>query len=196
MKKKTFIQLLLLALIIIILFYFYGNIAKNKDTVNNTSINSNGTKEKNSKDNDPNLIYNLKYIAKGKNDSEYIIESRLGELNDKKPEIILMRNVTATINLKNSKPIQIFSDIAIYNSMSFNTEFKDNVLMKNEEHVITSDNLDLNFEDNMATILNNVIYTNVNTKMKADKIEIDLITKDSKIFMNSETKKIKIVSMY
>ena len=107
-----------------------------------------------------------------------------------------MRDVVATINLKNSKPIQIFSDIALYNSMNFNTQFQENVLMKNEEHIITSDNLDLMFEDNIATILNNVVYTNLNTKMRADKIEIDLITKDSKIFMNNKSKKIKIESIY
>ena len=45
----------------------------------------------------------------------------------------------------------------------------------------------------MATITNNVIYKNLNTKMFADKIEINLITKNSKIFMNSGSKKVKIV---
>ena len=196
MKKKTLIQLFLLALIIIILFYFYSTSIKGKGTVNNTSINSSNTSTENSKEDAPNIIYNLKYIAEGKNDSEYIITSKIGELNEETPELILMRDVVATINLRNSKPIQISSDIAFYNSMSFNTQFQENVLMKNEEHVITSDNLDLMFEDNIATILNNVIYTNLNTKMRADKIEINLITKESKIFMNSKLKKVKINSIY
>ena len=196
MKKKTLIQLLLLALIIIIIFYFYVNNIKDKDTVNNALISPSNTLTENSKEDSPNVIYNLKYVAKGKNDSEYLITSKIGELNEEAPELILMRDVVATINLKNSKPIQIFSDIALYNSMNFNTKFQENVLMKNDEHIITSDNLDLMFEDNIATILNNVVYTNLNTKMRADKIEIDLITKDSKIFMNNKSKKIKIESIY
>ena len=196
MKKKTLIQLLLLALIIIIIFYFYVNNIKDKDTVNNALISPSNTLTENSKEDAPNIIYNLKYVAKGKNDSEYLITSKIGELNEEAPELILMRDVVATINLKNSKPIQIFSDIALYNSMNFNTKFQENVLMKNDEHIITSDNLDLMFEDNIATILNNVVYTNLNTKMRADKIEIDLITKDSKIFMNNKSKKVKIESIY
>ena len=70
MKNKTLIQLLLLALIIIILFYFYVNNIKAKDTVNNALISPSNTLIENSKEDAPNIIYNLKYVAEGKNDSE------------------------------------------------------------------------------------------------------------------------------
>ena len=63
------------------------------------------------------------------------------------------------------------------------------------DHFISSDKLDLIFEKNLATISNNIIYKNLNTKLQADKVEIDLITKNSKIFMNDKTKKIKIMSI-
>ena len=106
-----------------------------------------------------------------------------------------MNTVLAVINLKNSDSIKISSDRALYNSNNFNTQFTGNVLMTHKEHDITSDNLDLEFQDNMATITNNVIYKNFNTKMYADKIEINLITKNSKIFMNSGSKKVKIIGM-
>ena len=67
--------------------------------------------------------------------------------------------------------------------------------MSHQIHVITSDNLDLLFEVSLATISNNVIYKNLNTRMQADKIEIDLITKNSKIFMDNKTDKVKIVNI-
>ena len=40
-----------------------------------------------------------------------------------------------------------------------------------------------------------IIYKNLNTKLLADKMEIDLITKNSKIFMNNNSDTIKIVSI-
>ncbi|SVC41719.1 uncharacterized protein METZ01_LOCUS294573, partial [marine metagenome] len=36
-------------------------------------------------------------------------------------------------------------------------------------------------------------YQNSDTKLLADKLEIDLITKDSKIIMNDKKRKIKII---
>ena len=40
--------------------------------------------------------------------------------------------------------------------------------------------------------MNNLIYENNTTRLIADKIEIDLITKNSKIFMYNDQEKIKI----
>ena len=40
--------------------------------------------------------------------------------------------------------------------------------------------------------MNNLVYENNTSRLRADKIEIDLITKNSKIFMYNKKKKIKI----
>jgi lipopolysaccharide export system protein LptA len=174
---------------ILVFTYLNHNTNEVRSDLENSSniINTLTTKD------DPNIILNLKYVAKEQNGSEYIITSEKGVLNEESPELILMNKVLATINIKNSNPIEISSEKALYNSVNFNTQFYGNVLMIHEENIITSDNLDLMFQDNMATITNNVIYKNLNTKMFADKIEINLITKNSKIFMNSGSKKVKIV---
>ena len=193
MRKKTLFQFLLLAIIAIILIFIYMNynVNESKNNLRDSSniLNSNSTTDS------ANIILDLKYVAKEQNGSEYIITSEKGVLNDENPELILMNNVLAVINLKNSNSIKISSDTALYNSGNFNTKFIGNVLMTNKEHNITSDNLDLVFQDNLVTITNNVIYKNFNTKMYADKIEIDLVTKNSKIFMNDGSKKVKIIGM-
>ena len=67
--------------------------------------------------------------------------------------------------------------------------------MSYDEHSTNSDNLDLIFEKNLATLSNNIIYKNLNTELQADKMEIDLITKNSKIFMNNNSDTVKIVSI-
>jgi hypothetical protein len=193
MQKKILLQILILAMIIGILIFFYQNYNMSKNTLDN-SINANN-KEKIIDKNTNNLIYNIEYIADGKDGINYIIKSKKGELNNDEPEQILMTKVTATINLKDADPIIISSDFALYNSANFDTKFYENVLMIHQVHAITSNNLDLLFEDNLATISNDVIYKNLNTRMQADKIEIDLITKNSKIFMDNKSEKVKIVNI-
>ena len=38
----------------------------------------------------------------------------------------------------------------------------------------------------------NIIYKSPNLELLADKVEVDLLTKDSKIFMFEESKKVKV----
>ena len=106
-----------------------------------------------------------------------------------------MKHVTATINFNNSSQVIIYADNAIYNKFNYDTNFYENVLVTYEDHTITSNNLDFLFEKNLATVSNDIIYKNLNIKLQADKVEIDLITKNSKIFMYDKSDKINIVSM-
>ena len=121
--------------------------------------------------------------------------SKKGEFDNKNTNIILMENVEATIRSLNSDPIIIYSDNALYNKFNYDTNFYKNVMVSYGIHKITSDNLDLIFEKNLLTITNNVIYKNLNTKLEADKIEVDLITKNSKVFMNDKSKKVNIIKL-
>ena len=92
-----------------------------------------------------------------------------------------MREVESIIKVENSTPIKILADSAIYDKSNYNTIFSGNVIISYDEHIISSDNADLTFEKNLATIYNNVIYKNLNTKLEADKIDIDILTKNTKI---------------
>ena len=67
-----------------------------------------------------------------------------------------------------------------------------NVNLKHINHKINCEKIDLSFNDNLVLISNNVIYKNLNTELKADKIKINLLKKDMKIFMNENEKKVKI----
>ena len=194
MQKKTILQLFLLIVVLIISIIFFKTYFTNKSNYNSLN-NINENKKKTSDQKKSNIIHNLKYVSSDKNGNNYIITSKNGELNEDKPEIILMTNVVATINMKNSKPITISSDTAIFNNVNYDTNFSKNVFVTYEEHIITSDNLDLIFEKNLATISKNIIYKNLNTVLEADKVEIDLITKNSKIFMNDKSKKVKIFNI-
>ena len=190
MQKKKFLQLFLLSSIFIILVFFYKTYFVSKDTKNNLTIIE---KSNNLKDDDiKNIIHNLKYFATSLDNNEYIITSKFGELSHKRPNIINMKNVTGTINYTNSLSLIITSDNATYNKINQDTHFFNNVFVIYGEHNIESKNLNLKFEENFVTITNDVDYNNLNTKLEADKIYIDLTTKDIKISTNNISKKIRI----
>ena len=192
MKKKTLLQLLILIVIIAIFIFFYKNSNQNKKA--NISIKLNNQSEIINSDNS-NLIYNLKYVVEGDDGISYTITSEIGELSVEQPNLILMRKVLAVIKNDYGKPLKITADNAIYNNINHDTQFYDNVLMTYQEQVINSDNFDLVFIKNLATIKNNVVYKDLNTKLFADKVEINILTKNSKIFMYDKQKKIKIISI-
>ena len=192
MKKKTLLQLLILIVIIVILIFFYKNSNQNKKA--NISIKLNNQSEIINSDNS-NLISNLKYVVEGEDGISYTITSEIGELSVEQPNLILMRRVLAVIRSDYGKPLKITADNAIYNNINHDTQFYDNVLMTYQEQVINSDNFDLVFIKNLATIKNNVVYKDLNTKLFADKVEINILTKNSKIFMYDKQKKIKIISI-
>jgi hypothetical protein len=192
MKKKTLLQLLILIVIIVILIFFYKNSNQNKKA--NISIKLSNQSEIINSDNS-NLISNLKYVVEGEDGISYTITSEIGELSVEQPNLILMRRVLAVIRSDYGKPLKITADNAIYNNINHDTQFYDNVLMTYQEQVINSDNFDLVFIKNLATIKNNVVYKDLNTKLFADKVEINILTKNSKIFMYDKQKKIKIISI-
>ena len=192
MLKKKLLQLFLLMIIIVItiLFYKIYFVKKNMPTVSKKIQKNNNLDVENS-----NLIYNIEYISEFKDGSFYVITSEVGELVFNQPGLIKMEKVIATINLNNSSPIKISADGAIYDNVNHNTKFYENVIMTHNEHNTNSDNLDLLLDKNLVTLFNNVIYKNLDAELKADKMEIDLITKNSKIFMTNHSDKINIVSI-
>ena len=190
MQKKIIIQVFLFLLIIIIsviFFKFYFkpiNLTKEYDSkINNSDSNQN------------NLMSNIKYFAADKIGNEYIVQSKLAEFDPNQPNLILMEEVKGVIQFTNSSPILISSDKAIYNKLNHDTKFFENVLAVYDDHKISSQNLELFFDKNLASISKKIIYKNLNTELRADRIEIDLVTKNSKVFMNKKTKKVKVITL-
>ena len=104
-----------------------------------------------------------------------------------------MSKVSAEIVFSNAEEIYILSDTAIYNSQNFDTHFSNKIKVTYGQHIINSDEAKLIFSKSMAILYDNIIYNNINTELYADKMEIDLITKDSKIYMKDTNSKVKII---
>tara|TARA_B110001450_G_C17381457_1_gene383886 strand:+ start:4 stop:606 length:603 start_codon:yes stop_codon:yes gene_type:complete len=197
MNKKTAIQLILLSIIIIILsvtfFTYFNNPQKKNSKLDKKKlINNESNFEK--KNEASNNIENLKYIATDKSGNQYLINAKEGTLNDKDNKLIKMKTVSAEVTfVNNSETIKIFSDSAIYNTVNFDTQFSQNIKVIYGQHKIDCEFADLIFSNNLAIFYDNVVYQNIDTKLYADKMEIDLITKDSKVYMNDINAKVKII---
>tara|TARA_B100001121_G_scaffold289098_1_gene287750 strand:- start:225 stop:806 length:582 start_codon:yes stop_codon:yes gene_type:complete len=191
MRYKTLFQvfLIFLALSISSIFYFKYFHKKNTSKIINVG-------EKKIDKDDITLGNTVKDILYESIDSEgnnYVINSDFGTFSDRNQEEILMTNVTAKIIFKNGNQVDLKSNRAKYNTVNSNTNFFDNVYLKFLNHSINSDNIDVLFTDSKLEAYNNLVYRNSDVNLMADKIELDLLTKNSKIFMfdNSKVKIIK-----
>ena len=190
MKKKILIQLFLFSLFLFLsIFFFYKYFLQKSQNVEKTMLDKNLP----TKNIETNLITDLRYFSIDDEGNEYEITSKFGEMGAENSDIILMTNVKAVINIYNLDPIIITSNSARYNVKNYDTKFKENVLVKHVDNKLNGENLDLSFQNNLMLMYNNIIYQNLDTKLLADKLEIDLITKDSKIIMNDKKSKIKII---
>ena len=105
-----------------------------------------------------------------------------------------MTDIKAIIKLIDSDDVSITSDYGKYNSSNLDTIFSKNVIIKYLNNKITGEYLDLSLERNLMIISKKVTYNNLNNLLKADVIEMKLKTKDTKIFMYENEKKVKITN--
>ena len=110
------------------------------------------------------------------------------------PDIIYLENVKAIIMLQNSELILIESINAKYNTKNFDTLFNNSVSVDYGEHLLKSEFLDLSFENNLVSIYDNVRYLSGISSLRADKAEIDILNKETRIFMENPDKKVQITN--
>ena len=139
------------------------------------------------------LIKDINYSFYDSAGNYYELLSEVGKVDINNSDKIFMTNVIATIYLIDSSPVKITSKHANYNKINHETSFFENVKVTHLIHKATSENLDISFKDNLASMYNNIVYNKPGTNLTADRLEIDLITKNSKIFMDNKTEKIKII---
>ena len=203
MKVKFLIQILLFLIASITLFsaiYFYSitNIDKSSKSKLIKEENKHDESLKNSSiDNDnstSNVLRNMVYENFDNRGNRYEIYADTSEFKDINSKKIFMKGVRAKINLDNMSFITISSEEAIFENESLTTNFSKNVILDYLNHNIKSESLELLFDKNLITMKDQIIYKNIDTELVADQIIIDLITKDSKIFMNDKNRKIKILN--
>ena len=195
MNVKTAIQLLIFLLMGIFIFFFIKNtFLKHQKDIVYLDLNKDKAIEKTETEKNENtIIENLNYVSIDAKGNEYILNAKYGEESKEDSNIILLKQVVGKIKLKNKSDIEIKSDFAKYNSITFDTNFYENVFGFFEESKVSSDNLDLFFKNNKAIMYNNIKYLDRNTTANADEISFNLLNGDVNIRMFDKKKKIQII---
>ena len=193
MRNKQYVFLFLILIFLSILYFFKTEIynfysekfkKKTNENFNEKVIIENSFSS--------NTIKDVNYISKDVKGNEYIINASTGEIDINNPDIIYLTNVIAFINLKNSNTINIKSDFGKYNTKNFDTIFSKNVLINYLDNKITGEYLDFSIERNLMVISRDIVYTNLDNILHADVLEMNIETKDTKIFMYESEKKVNI----
>ena len=197
-KKNS--QYGLLILLILVSFLFYHKYFADDDKVIKNDQSENILKERNTEvdknNKNKNVIENLKYVSEDLLGNIYMVTAESASLEEDKLNEVQLFEVNAEIAKENQEIIYIYSKTANYNKINNNTIFQNEVNVKYGDQTIESDILNLNFKDNLIEILKNVYYVNENTKIRADKVEIDLLYKKLKISMIDKNDKVNITSEY
>ena len=191
-KKIIQLSLFLLATLIVFVSMYLYKIENIKKSSKTSKIETAKDKLSISKDM-LTLMEDIKYFSKDAYGNVFEINSSTGKTDLKNDDIINMENVSAKIYLKDRDVIYITSDYAKYNRNTFETNFHRNVKLIYLDHKIYGDNLLLFFQNNLISMSNNIIYNNQETKLEADRIELNISTKEIKILMYDKEEKIKIL---
>ena len=150
--------------------------------------------EKVNKDNSSNYISDVNYASFDVSGNEYQITATQAQIDVNSPDVMFLENVVANVFMLNSKDVKITANFGKYNTKNHDTIFSKNVVIIYPEHKITGEYLDFSFLNNFGNISTNVIYIGENRSLFADKAEINLTTKDTKIYMDDNSRKVLIKS--
>ena len=183
--RRSFIITILIVLLLIIFNLNQNNkeLVEEKNEITQEEINNS------------NIIKDVEYKSKDSSGNEYILKASEGTIDQNNTNIIYLTSIKAVIELKGYNSIDISSNFGKYNIDNFDTIFSKNVIIKYLDNMIMGEYLEFSLNKNLMTISKNVVFKNNKSSLKADVIEVDIKTKDIKISMYEENKKINIKSL-
>ena len=193
MTNSLVIKILLGISAIILVIFFYSKLLNKKEKISlaeQTIVEEPTITE--DVDTTTNVIKDVSYISKDTRGNDYILNAYEGQIDLSNNKIIFLTRVKATVNMVDGEFITIQSDFGKYNIDNYDTIFSKNVIIDYADNQTRGDYVDFSLERNSLIISKNVTYSNQNSSLKADAVEIDIKTKNAKIFMYEKKKKVKI----
>ncbi len=192
LNKTKFIQtsLLLLAFLLIFFTYFF-NLKKKQPSTNLDQIKTiepDGQKEK-----VVNTFLDVQYSGFDKNGNKFVIGSKYANFKIDRPNVIRMEQVLCVFYFKDDTKLTIVSDYGIYNNITDDMEFTENVKVNYLENILFSEKANFFNAKNELLIEENVKIKSPEGELQADKLDFDLDSKRLKISMyNDEKVNIKV----
>lgn len=195
---KHIIQLTLILIIFvlsIVFFKFFLNQSKTENIIENhigSSIEKKQIDNIESNEKKENEIEKLSYFSEDFKGNQYKITAKTASSKTQKNNNTLLAGVSAEINFVNKDKLIINSNFAEYNQSNNNTIFKGDVNLVYSIYEINSDEVNIDFERNLIEIYENIVFKNINNKLYADKVTLDMTNKNLKILMKDKKDNILI----
>ena len=198
MKIKTVLQFVILSLIVISGFIIYKQFFSKEVYVEELVLDDKEIQKKifdkiDNEDEKDNLILNLEYKSMDAAGNIYLIKSESAESAKENVNLLKLKNVNASVKLINKPTIFIKSDFANHNKETFDTEFYNNVEIKHEDIRVFSENLDLLYNENLVSLYNINEAYNDKTKLTADKINFDILSRDLTVIMYKKDERVEFI---
>ena len=103
-----------------------------------------------------NTFKNVEYKGRYNIDNPFSIKSEIAHISVEEPDVIHMTNVKASIIMKDGRSVIIISDKGIYNKITYDCFFEDNVKVTDGETVVFAENLNLLASKDTASIYDSV----------------------------------------
>ena len=141
-----------------------------------------------------NVIKDINYTTTDLKGNVYTITASEGEIDLNNSDVIFLKKVIGVIKLKNSENINISSKFGKYNMKNLDTIFSKDVVITYQDNKVIGENLDYSMIRGTMIISRNVVFTNQENILKADTIEINAASKDTKIYMYDLNKKVNVIN--
>ena len=192
LNKTKFIQIsLLLIAFFLIFFTYFSNLKKKQPSANLDQIKT--IKPDRQKEKALNVFFDVQYDGFDKNGNRFIIGSKYANFEIDEPNVIRMEQVLCTFYFKDGTNLTIVSNYGIYNNVTDDMEFTENVKMNYLENVLFSEKANFFNVKNELLIEGNVKTKSPEGELQADKLHFNLDNKKLKISMyNDEKVNIKV----
>ncbi len=207
MRKKTITQVVLIIFLIVLTYLVFKKYYIKNEIGSELNKKDDTISKSDSEQSDKNIIKDISYTANNSKGDVYLLLADYGEIYMDNPELMFLTEVNGKITLQDGVKITIKSDFANFNTKSFETTFINNVIVERGKEKITGDELYLVLErtkkeiqdsikkdENLVRMSRNIVYKKPGYNLSADILEIDLITKNIKIYMMNEYKKVVATS--
>ena len=198
MKKKIILGISLIIVIFSLIYFFYSNTSYKKKFIEiekKNLIEKENIELVEEKIESSNIIQDVSYAAKDTKGNEYFLKASEGTIDQNQSNFIFLKSVKGVINLKDYELIEISSNFGKYNINNYDTIFSKNVVISYLDNKIKGDYLDFSLDKKLMIVSKDVTIKNNKNSLSADVIEVNIETKDLKIFMYEEDKKVNFKSL-
>jgi len=187
LNKAKFIQISLLLLACLLMFFtYFFSLEKKQPSTNLDQIKTIEPNEQ--KEKILNTFLDVQYGGFDKNGNRFVIDSKYADFEIDRPNIIRMEQVLYTFYFKDGTNLTIVSDYGIYNNVTDDMEFAENVKMNYLENILFSEKVNFFNVKNELLIEGNVKTKSPEGELQADKLDFNLDSKKLKVSMYNDKK--------